>query len=192
MKGFTITFIVFVLIAIIYEIKVESALKKIARGAVFYKKSYGIMAGVYILLLLGTIGEYLLLYKEPNLLLSGLGCIFYVSGHLLRNWSIRTMKENWSLQIEIKKGQNIVKKGPYQWMAHPGYSAAILKGIGFALIPNSYYTLLYVLLVYIPVVLVRAWLEEKVLVEHFGSLYLDYRKEVCGFLPLKRLKCSTD
>jgi len=192
MKGFTIAFVIFVLIAIIYEIKVESALKKIARGAVFYKKSYWIMAGVYIMLLLGTIGEYFHIHREPNLLLTGIGFIFYISGHLLRNWSIRTMKENWSLQIEIQKEQRIVKEGPYQWMRHPGYVAAILKGAGFVLIPNSYYTLLYLLLVYIPVVLVRAWLEEKILIQHFGHLYLDYKKEVYGFLPLKRLRCSMD
>jgi len=192
MKGMTIPFIIFVLIAIIYEIKVESALKKIVGGVVFYKRSYWIMAGVYILLFISTIGEYFLSHREPNLLLTGIGFIFYISGHLLRNWSIRTMKENWSLQIEIKKEQRIVKEGPYQWMRHPGYLAAILKGIGFALIPNSYYTIIYVMAVYIPLIVIRAQLEERILIKHFGSSYLDYRKEICGFLPLKRLKCSMD
>lgn len=190
MKGFTIAFLVFVVIAAIYEIKVESAVKKKRKreGKIFYKASYLIMAGVYILLLVSAVGEYFLIYRKPNLLLSIAGGGLYLLGHLLRNWSIRTMEENWSLQIEIKKGQRLVKEGPYRWMRHPGYLAVILKGLGFTLIPNSYYTLLYVLLVYIPIVLVRAWFEEKILIEHFGSSYLDYKRKVYGFLPVKGLK----
>lgn len=190
MKGFTIPFLIFVVIAAIYEIKVESAVKKRRKkeGEIFYKTSYLIMAGVYILLLISAVGEYFLIYRKPNILLSMIGVGLYILGHLLRNWSIQTMEENWSLQIEIRKEQRLVKEGPYQWVRHPGYLAVIFKGVGFTLIPNSHYTLLYALLVYIPVVLIRAWLEEKILIEYLGSSYLEYRKEVYGFLPLKRTR----
>jgi len=89
------------------------------------------------------------------------------------------MGKNFSLHIEVGKKQRLVKEGPYRFLRHPGYLAVIFK---------AYYTLIYTLIIYIPLILFRAHLEEKILIERFGEEYISYKKGVFGFLPLRRLK----
>lgn len=185
---FTIVFLLFVILVLVYEIKVERKVKREQEGTVVAKWSYPMMAGSYLILLLATTIEYFLIKREINFIITLSGLIIFISGLLLRNWAIHTLGEYFSRHVEIKTQHKLIKEGPYRYVRHPNYLATILKGVGFTLIPNSFYILLYVLLIFIPIRIVRIYLEEKELVKEFGQDYLDYKKGVYALLPFKRIR----
>lgn len=186
---FTVFYLIFIGIALIYEFKAESGIKKReGQGKVFHSWSYYLMATTYTLLLLGSVVEYFICKRNINLIITFLGMTMYILGHLLRNWSIKALQNFWSLHIKVKKEHELIKEGPYKYVRHPNYLAGLFKGFGFVLIPNSYYMLLYTIGIFLPVRLIRIYLEEKELISKFDKEYLDYKKEIYGLLPLKKYK----
>ncbi|MEW6606206.1 MAG: isoprenylcysteine carboxylmethyltransferase family protein [bacterium] len=181
----TIFYLLFITCAFIYEFLAEASIKKKQRapGRIMAKWSYSLMAGSYILILFGAPIEYFMVKKNPNLIITAIGLIMYISGLLLRRWAVKTLNEFWSLHIEIKQNHKLIKDGPYKYVRHPNYLASLFKGFGFALIPNSYYMVVYIIAVFVPIRLIRIWIEEKELIKEFGQEYLDYKKEVPLFIP---------
>ena len=186
---FTIFYLIFVGLSFIYELKAESNIKRReTKGKVLHPWSYYLMATTYALLFLGSVAEYFICKRNINPIVTSLGATMYILGHLLRNWSVKTLRKFWSLHIKIEEDHKLVKEGPYRYARHPNYLATLLKGFGFALVPNSYYMLLYLLGIFLPTRLIRIYLEEKELIGKFGREYLDYKKKVYGLLPLKKYK----
>lgn len=184
--NFTGIYLLFVLFSLLYEIKREISIKRMSKGIISARWSYYVMAISYTILLIGTVIEYLVVKRKINLVVSLFGLLMYIGGHLLRNWSIKTLSDYWSLHIEIKDDHRLIRNGPYKYLRHPNYLATIFKGIGFTFIPNSFYTLLYALLVFVPTRLIRIYLEEKELIKRFGNEYIQYKKEVFALLPIKK------
>jgi protein-S-isoprenylcysteine O-methyltransferase Ste14 len=81
-----------------------------------------------------------------------------------------------SRAIEVVKGQEVVRTGPYTIVRHPMYLADILFGLGLALALGSYWTLFPALAI-LPTLAWRAYNEEKTLL---GGLpgYADYTHKV--------------
>ncbi|MFH1096853.1 MAG: isoprenylcysteine carboxylmethyltransferase family protein [Candidatus Desantisbacteria bacterium] len=184
---FTGFYLAFIIIAFTYEYLAEASIKrkKIIPGKITSRLTYKLMAISYILLLLGTVAEYFWVRMEINFIVSALGLILYISGIVLRRWAIHSLDKYWSLHVEIKEGHRLIKHGLYKYMRHPNYLAICFKALGFLLIPNSYWMLVYFVIVLVPVRLIRIFLEEKELIKEFGEEYLDYKRQVSGLFPLK-------
>ena len=60
-----------------------------------------------------------------------------------------------------------------------------MEFFGFAMTGNAYWTMLFLLVIYIPVIAARTIVEEKKMVEKFGDTYIQYKKEVPAFIPWK-------
>ena len=72
------------------------------------------------------------------------------------------------------QAQELVRRGIYSKVRHPVYVFGLLTLIGVALYANLPY-LLWFLLVLVPMQLLRARAEEKVLIEKFGDAYINYK-----------------
>ncbi|MEK6921971.1 MAG: isoprenylcysteine carboxylmethyltransferase family protein, partial [Nanoarchaeota archaeon] len=88
-----------------------------------------------------------------------------------------------SVFVVILENHQLITKGPYAYVRHPIYSAGILKAFGFVLVTNSFLGLFALLFLLIPALLYRLRVEEKVLVGHFGQVYLRYKKRVKAIIP---------
>lgn len=188
--SFTIFYLIFVIAAWIYEYLAEASIKKKAKlpGKRVAKWSYTLMAGSYILLLIATPLEYFIVKRDINPIITSIGLIMYLLGLSIRRWAVWTLAEFFSLHIEIKEKHQLIKDGPYRYVRHPNYLATIMKGVGFLLIPNSFYMIFYAILIFIPIRIVRIYLEEKELIKEFGQEYLNYKKEVYALLPFKKIR----
>ena len=72
--------------------------------------------------------------------------------------------------------------GPYGYVRHPQYVGFILVMIGFLFMwPTLTTLLMFPILVAVYVRLAKR--EELIVLEEFGSVYLDYRKKVPAFIP---------
>jgi protein-S-isoprenylcysteine O-methyltransferase Ste14 len=89
---------------------------------------------------------------------------------------------NWSGNVTFKEGHELIQSGPYRYVRHPIYSALLLMGLGSAL----YYAQAFgfALLGFALVVFAaKMRLEEKLMTEHFGDQYVDYRRRVKALIP---------
>ena len=50
----------------------------------------------------------------------------------LRVWTLASIGERWTTRIIVKRGERLVAKGPYRFIAHPNYTVVVLE---IALLP---------------------------------------------------------
>jgi protein-S-isoprenylcysteine O-methyltransferase Ste14 len=105
----------------------------------------------------------------------------------LRLTAIRTLGRMWSLNLEIRQGHQLVQAGVYRWMRHPAYTAIMLEVVAIPLAANAWGSLVLPLGLYVPLLLARWWREEQEMSAKFGEAYRQYRRQVCAFVPLRRL-----
>ncbi|THV06658.1 hypothetical protein K435DRAFT_644578 [Dendrothele bispora CBS 962.96] len=67
------------------------------------------------------------LRPTPQLML---GTVLAVSGGLIRRACYKAMKEMFTFELSIRKEHRLVTSGPYAYLRHPGYTAAIMAGSG--------------------------------------------------------------
>ncbi|MEK7274222.1 MAG: isoprenylcysteine carboxylmethyltransferase family protein [Candidatus Desantisbacteria bacterium] len=188
---FTTIYIVFIVLSTIYR------LRRITRSYSVEEKPakiyghfiYPIMLMLYLLITVGSIFEYFycryVLQARPdvNLIISLIGLIMYVGTIPVRTWSLSHLREHVSGDIRINEDHRLIKDGPYNYVRHPLALCVIIEVIGFALIPNAYFSTLIAIGLFLPFMLYRIRLEEKALIERFGYEYIDYQKGVGMLIP---------
>jgi protein-S-isoprenylcysteine O-methyltransferase Ste14 len=101
----------------------------------------------------------------------------------LRLVAVRTLGKYWSLHLEIRPDHQFVTEGIYRHVRHPAYAAIMAEVISIPLVGNAYYTALFALLTYVPLLLFRWRQEEVEMIAKFGGPYRRYCREVPAFLP---------
>lgn len=176
-QGFLIFYLFFLLLAVFERITNTFFQSEIeTKGKIYYKWTFSYLLYVYLFIVLFSIGEFIVSWKEINLSVSIIGIVIYGFGAFIRRKAINDLGDNWSVYIEIKKNQELITDGIYKVMRHPYCLAVILELLGACLIANAFYSSCLVFLIQGPLLLVRIMLEEKVLIMHFGNSYLAYRK----------------
>ena len=177
--------------AIVVQRLIESYLpnSKKLKGVKLAKWTWIAFSVTYPLLIFGSVGEYFLIPGKINLWISGIGVGIVVVRIWLKWWAMFTLGEYWSVQIEVRESHKLVKEGPYRYLRHPAYLSNLMEYLGVPLIANAYYTLIGVLVIYLPLNLIRLHLEERELIRKFGEEYEDYRKEVPALLPIRKQSC---
>ncbi|HEX3641108.1 MAG TPA: isoprenylcysteine carboxylmethyltransferase family protein [Ktedonobacteraceae bacterium] len=80
------------------------------------------------------------------------------------------------VRIQKDRGQTVVSTGPYHYVRHPMYAAALLLMFGTTLLLGSWYGLLLVL-IFVGMIAGRAVLEERTLREELQG-YDSYMAQV--------------
>lgn len=95
--------------------------------------------------------------------------IVFVTVHL-------SLGENWTPAGQACRSRKLVTSGLYQWCRHPMYSCFLWANIGTLLATLNWVITLCLVPVLIPLLAIKT--EEQVLIERFGSQYLEYCEEV--------------
>ncbi len=156
------------------------------KGVKMAKWTWTAFSVTYPLLILGSVGEYFLISRTSDLWVSGMGMAIVAIRIWLKWWAILSLGEYWSVQIEIRESHKLTRDGPYRYVRHPAYLSNLMEYLAVPLIANAYYTLIGVLLIYLPLNLIRLRLEEKELIRKFGKEYEDYRDKVPALFPISR------
>jgi len=111
-----------------------------------------------------------------------LGAILALGGGLFSLWTLRSLPSMGSGHY-VLPDQRLVDKGPFGLVRHPIYLFAFL--VWFALAVG--YASLVILAVFVayalPILVLYAREEEKLMVEQFGREYREYQKRVGMFFP---------
>jgi protein-S-isoprenylcysteine O-methyltransferase Ste14 len=79
------------------------------------------------------------LMRPPQLprAVAPLGLGLEVAGLGLRAWSMRTLGGSYSRTLRVGGAQQLIDRGPYRFVRHPGYAGSLMIWTGFALTSRS-------------------------------------------------------
>lgn len=114
--------------------------------------------------------------------LSITGDAIAVIGLLVCIWARKTLAGNWSMQLDAKKGHELITSGPYAYVRHPIYTGFLLLFLGAAMtVGNSGAAIGFLILLIGCYIRIR--LEEKFMIQIFGKKYAEYKKHVKALIP---------
>lgn len=153
------------------------------RGKIYFGWTLYLLGFVHSLIGALSLLEYLFLREKYNWLIGTAAFSVFLVGQIVRNWAIVSLGKLHSPHIEIKPGHELIRKPPYRYTRNPYYAGVILEVLSTPLILNAYRTFAFSLLSYVPILLLRMILEEKVMMQHFGSAYADYKNKTPYLIP---------
>jgi protein-S-isoprenylcysteine O-methyltransferase Ste14 len=115
--------------------------------------------------------------------LVAVGVVIQIGGFVLAMWARRHLGRNWSAEVRIGEGHELVRTGPYSLLRHPIYTAMLAMFVGTAVSSSQYHALLGVALLVVAY-LRKTRLEENILRETFGTEWDAYRAETWALVPL--------
>jgi protein-S-isoprenylcysteine O-methyltransferase Ste14 len=103
-------------------------------------------------------------------------------GGVLLVWTLRTLGMNLTDTVVTRRAHTLVTRGPYRWVRHPFYDAALLMILGNSLAAANWFlfaagTVTFILMA------ARSRIEERKLLDRFGAPYRAYRERTGRFLP---------
>jgi len=134
----------------------------------------GLIFGVFQL---GTL-EYITEYNSIRYI----GLTVYLIFSWIQIRAFKTLGENYSQDILIKKDHQLVTNGPFKIIRHPQYMSQILLDLGGAAATLSY-IVAPIAIIQIPFILLRASVEDKLMTKHFGNEFSSYKKKSGFVLP---------
>jgi protein-S-isoprenylcysteine O-methyltransferase Ste14 len=134
----------------------------------------GLIFGVFQL---GTL-EYITEYNSIRYI----GLAVYLIFSWVQIWAFKTLGENYSQDILIKKNHQLVTTGPFKIIRHPQYMSQILLDLGGAAAVLSY-IVAPIAVIQILFILLRASVEDKLMAKHFGDEFSSYKKKSGFVLP---------
>jgi protein-S-isoprenylcysteine O-methyltransferase Ste14 len=94
----------------------------------------------------------------------------------------RTLGQNWSARVELKKDHQLITGGVYKYMRHPIYTGVILMDLGAILVFPSSATISSAFILAI-ILGIKISEEEKLMTKHFPREYPEYKKRVKALIP---------
>jgi protein-S-isoprenylcysteine O-methyltransferase Ste14 len=129
--------------------------------------------------------EYLFLSfsisPSPGLISIGLG--FIIIGSFMFGYARHVLRRWYSGHISVQADHVLIQHGPYKFVRHPAYLGYLLMALGICSGYASLIGLINILFL-IYCLHLRIKVEEKILVDHFGELYLQYARKTKKLIPL--------
>jgi protein-S-isoprenylcysteine O-methyltransferase Ste14 len=112
-----------------------------------------------------------------------IGLVLIVLGLIIRWFAILKLKEFFTVTVSIQKDHRVVDTGIYKYSRHPAYLGSLLSFLGLGLALQNW---LSILVIFVPIFCAlsyRIYVEEKVLIEEFGEVYLSYSVRTKKLIP---------
>jgi protein-S-isoprenylcysteine O-methyltransferase Ste14 len=121
-------------------------------------------------------------YSDEYSLIRYIGLAVYLVFSWVQVWSFKSLGDNYSQDIMIKKKHDLITKGPYSILRHPQYLCQIILDLG-ATAATLGYVVGLLALIEIPIYIMRASVEDKLLAKYFVEKFSDYKKKSGFMIP---------
>jgi len=111
-----------------------------------------------------------------------MGAILSAFSTPLLGWVQGTLGRHYSTGLEIQRDHRLITSGPYSRIRHPMYTAIMMFCVGCGLV-SANLLLLVIFVVGSMFLVLRAPVEEKMLLKEFGDEYRDYMRRTGRFFP---------
>lgn len=112
-----------------------------------------------------------------------LGVAIACLGTLARAWSILTLGTFFRRDVMVETGQAVIRKGPYRWLRHPGYTGTLVNTFGLALAFGSWVGAALAVTIATLGHLPRIRVEEAELRDGLGEAYAGYASTTARLVP---------
>ncbi len=158
----------------------------VERPRTFLQKAPPNVAAVVLILLILAVFKIFTLpveYEEQYFTLRVIGMLLYIIFSWTQVLSFKQLGENYSQEIVIMKNQKLVKTGFYKFIRHPQYLSQILSDLAASVALLGYVVLPVVILFEIPLFILRASYEDKLLRKHFKEEFDQYKNHSGFMIP---------
>ncbi|MCH7974461.1 MAG: isoprenylcysteine carboxylmethyltransferase family protein [Bacteroidetes bacterium] len=138
-----------------------------------------------IVLIIGIFQVGTLSYNSEYNVLRIVALLTYLLFSWIQIWSYKTLGEQYSQEVLIFRTHKIVNQGLYRVIRHPQYLSQIVIDLGAAFATISY-VLLPLAIIQIPLLVLRAKLEENLMEKHFKQDFIDYKNKTRFILPFPK------
>ena len=104
-------------------------------------------------------------------------------GLAIRAWAMTTLGRSYTRTLRTVSQHEVVERGPYRLVRHPGYSGSLLVWTGYAIGVGSWIAAAFTAALLLIVYLWRIYAEEALLRAAFGQRYADYMRRTKRLLP---------
>lgn len=112
-----------------------------------------------------------------------IGLCMFVVFSWMQVFAYKSLGNNYAPDIVIMKDHKLFTSGIYKFIRHPQYISQILSDLGAGLALLGYIVIPLVILVELPLFIMRAQYEEKLLGKFFKEDFLNYKKRSGFFIP---------
>ncbi|MCE7793125.1 isoprenylcysteine carboxylmethyltransferase family protein [Salipaludibacillus sp. CUR1] len=143
----------------------------------------GILLSVLAVITASVFSRELNIWLIESSLVLWVGLLIYGTGTGLRYWGIIKLGKQFTRHVNVAEEDTIVSSGPFRMMRHPLYTGLFFILLGISTSMGSIAGLLLVFIVFMPFLLRRIRLEEKMLTETFGEEYKDWAGSRYRLIP---------
>jgi protein-S-isoprenylcysteine O-methyltransferase Ste14 len=180
------------------------AAKRIATGSILDKPKGSFLIqlvnsfNLFFLLLVNPLAALLLITRQTEMInptpiiinssrlvsfLETAGLMIYVTGYLLMAWALIQLGSKYQIGGSVPRlNDHMEINGPYHWIRHPMYTAALNISLGLACLTQSW-VFLGIFLSYLVLILSLIPLEEEGLQQAYKKQYDDYRRKTRELIP---------
>jgi protein-S-isoprenylcysteine O-methyltransferase Ste14 len=146
---------------------------------VLLSEDYAIFFGSVVL---GVICDNIFTFiKFKGVIYQDVGVILILIGTMIIYWSQATSRRTSKID-PMKRDMSFFYTGPYKYTRNPTNFGLTLTILGFGLMINSFFSILFVLIVYFISKLIFIKSQDSILAERYGKIFLDYKKKVKNWL----------
>ncbi len=121
-------------------------------------------------------------FLPQDIRIEWLGAIITFGGAVFAIWARRTIGKDWSAEVQIKQGHELIRTGPYRYVRHPIYTGFLAAVAGAALYMGQYRAIIAFVIVLIGFAR-KAKREEAFLASEFGAKFDEHLRRTGFFLP---------
>lgn len=113
----------------------------------------------------------------------GIGAILILIGLIIRITSILTLKRQFTYTVTKIENHELIEKGLYKSIRHPGYLGQLIIFVGTAVALSNWLSVVLMTISIMIGYIYRINVEEKFMVEQMGEKYMDYQKRTKKLIP---------
>jgi protein-S-isoprenylcysteine O-methyltransferase Ste14 len=150
--------------------------------SVLSRQAHVIAVNLALLLLILPVPGLTQRFLPDTLALKVAGLATQAASVVLAVWARRHLGSNWSGEVRIASGHQLVRSGPYRYVRHPIYSALVGMYIGTAIVSGQIHALV-ALAITLLAYRRKIRLEERALSDAFPTDHERYRSETWAWIP---------
>ena len=111
-----------------------------------------------------------------------IGLLFMIGGVCIRMGAVLTLKKAFTLNVQIRKEQQLITWGIYKFVRHPAYTGSVCSLLGISMALRSIFAMVIALFLSLICYQIRISVEEKVLQKNFEE-YQAYKEHTYKLFP---------
>jgi len=119
-----------------------------------------------------------------NYQIAYLGLVLILAGVIIRITAIRTLAKFFTVNLALHNDHQLITKGLYKFIRHPSYTGSLLSFVGLGVSFNNWLSLFVIVIPIFISFMYRIKVEEKLMIQQFGSEYINYKTSTKRFIPL--------